>query len=87
MTSYDEYSENKPKSGSSKKTASAYMSVMRYCMGPDMALPAGYAGSEPMEIHVAAAYVRSHMARTNSSDPHYLDSCKETEQMMQEHGL
>ena len=85
---------------SSKETASAYMSVMRHCLGSDMALPAGYAGSEPMEVTQAAAYVRSHMARTKRQyidrftpeynrflDKHYLGCLKETEQMMQEHGL
>lgn len=53
-----------------------------------------------MDVHKAAVYVRSHMARTKRQyldrftpeynrelDQHYLDSCKETEQMMQEHGL
>ena len=99
-TRWAEYSENKPTRVASKQTASAYMSVMRHCLGSDMALPPGYAGSESMEVHEAAAYVRNHIAKTKrryvnhftfeqnaALDKHYEASCKETEQMMKENGL
>jgi uncharacterized damage-inducible protein DinB len=93
---WDEYSSVSRKA--SKETASAYMSVIKHCLGD--ALPEGYGGSEPMEVSEAAAYVRSHITRTRRQyvkrftaeyngelDKHYQESCKETEQMMQEHGL
>ena len=96
---YIEYSAE-PCTLSSPSTASAYMSVMRHCLGDDAKLPEGYAGSAPMDANEAAAYVRDHIGKTKRKpkrgetpeysaelDQHYLNSCKETEQMMQEHGL